>query len=45
MTSQPEKKTIAMHKLANISRNKNKQTIKFDQVNMRKTFVKRPYTK
>ena len=32
MTSQPRKQTIAIHILANISRSKGSQTIKFDQL-------------
>ena len=32
MTSEPEKQTIAMHILPNISRNKSNQTMKFGQL-------------
>ena len=42
MTSQPGKKTIAKHKLSNISRNKGNQSMKVGQLierNMRKIFL------
>ena len=43
MTSQPGKKTIAIHMLPNISRNKGNQTMKFVQLlqyNVGKIFLK-----
>ena len=43
MTSQPGKKTIAMHILTNISRNKGNQAMEFGhliQYNMRNMFLK-----
>ena len=43
MTSQPEKKMTAIHKLLNISRSKDRQMIKFGQFleyNMRNIFLK-----
>ena len=48
MTSQPEKQTIAMHILPNISRSKSNQTMKYGQLmkyNKRNTFIERLYTK
>ena len=42
------KKTITIHILANISKSKGNQTMKFDQLieyNMRNTFVVKSYTK
>ena len=48
MTSQPEKQTISIHILPNISRSKGNQTIKFVQLikyNMRKIFLENSYTK
>ena len=47
MTSQPGKKTIAIHILTNISRIKDNQ-VKLGQIteyNMRNIFFERPYTK
>ena len=48
MTSQPRKQTIAIHILPYISRNKDNQAVKFDQLieyNMRKIFLEKPYPK
>ena len=48
MTSKPGKKTIAIHILPNISRNKDNHTMKFVQLieyNMRKVFLEKSYTK
>ena len=48
MTSQPTQQTIAIHILANISRSKDNQTIKFGQFivyNMRNIFVEKSSTK
>ena len=48
MTSQPGKQTIAIHILANISRSKGNQTMKFGQLierNMRLIFLQKSYTK
>ena len=48
MMSQPGKQTIAIHILPNISRCKDNQTIKFDQLITYKTrynFLKKSYTK
>ena len=48
MTSQLRKKTIAIHKLAHISRSKGNQTIKFGQLVgyiMRNIFLEKLYTK
>ena len=48
MTSKPGKKTIAIHIIPNISRNKDKHTMKFVQLieyNMRKVFLEKSYTK
>ena len=48
MTSQPGLQTIAIHILPNISRSKDNQTMKFDQLieyKMRNTFVEKSYTK
>ena len=47
MTSQPEKQTIAIYILPNISRTKDNQTMKFGQLieyNMGNTFLKNSYT-
>ena len=47
MTPQPGKQTIAMHILANISRSKGNQTMKFGQLiefNMKNIFLKKSYT-
>ena len=44
MTSQPEKQTIAIHILLNISRRKGNQTMKFGQLteyNMRNIFLEK----
>ena len=46
--SQPEKQTNAMHKLLNIPRSKDNQTIKFGQLveyNMRNIFLEKLYAK
>ena len=48
MTSQPGKETIAIHIMCNISRIKDNQTMKFDQLmeyNMRNTFLEKSYRK
>ena len=48
MTSQPEKQTIAIHILRNISRRKGNQTIKFGQLieySMKNIFLKKSYRK
>ena len=48
MTSQPGKQTIAIHMLANISRSKGNQTMRFGQLmecNMRNIFPEKSYTK
>ena len=48
MTSQPGLQTTAIHILPNISRSKDNQTMKFDQLieyKMRNTFVEKSYTK
>ena len=48
MTSQPRKQTIAIHILQYISRNKDKQTMKFGQLiecNMRNIFFQKSYIK
>ena len=48
MTSQPGKKTIAIHILPNISRSKGNQTMKYGQLiqyNMRNIFLKKSYIK
>ena len=48
MTSQPGKKTIAIHTLPYISRSKDNQTVKFGQLiecNMRKIFLEQFYPK
>ena len=48
MTSQPRKQTIAIHILANISRSKGNQTMKFNQTmecKMRIFFLQISYTK
>ena len=48
MTSKPGKKTIAIHIIPNISRSKDKHTMKFVQLieyNMRKVFLEKSYTK
>ena len=48
MTSQPGSQTIAIHILPNISRSKDNQSMKFDQLieyNVRNTFVEKSYTK
>ena len=46
--SQPGEKTIVIHILPNISRNKGNQTIRFGQLmeyNMRDILLEKPYTK
>ena len=48
MTSQPGKQTIAIHIMSNISRIKDNQTMKFDQLieyNMRNIFLEKSYRK
>ena len=48
MTSQPEKQTIVIHILPNISRSKANQTMKFGQLIkyiMRHIFLEKSYTK
>ena len=48
MTSQPGSQTTAVHILANISRSKGNQTMKFGQsieYNMRNNFLKKSYRK
>ena len=48
MTSQLGQQTIAIHILPSISRSKDNQTMKFDQLieyNMRNIFVEKLYTK
>ena len=48
MTSQPGKKTIIIHVLPNILRNKDNQAMKFGQLreyNMKNIFLEKPYTK
>ena len=48
MASQPGLQTTAIHILPNISRSKDNQTMKFDQLieyKMRNTFVEKSYTK
>ena len=48
MTSQPEKQTIAINTLPNISGSKDNQTMKFDQLieyNTRNIFREKSYTK
>ena len=48
MTWQPQKQTIAIHILPNISRSKGTQTIKFGHLiknNMRNTFLEKLYIK
>ena len=48
MTSQPRKQTIAIHILSNISRSKENQTMKFDQLieyNMKNIFLEKSSTK
>ena len=46
MTSESGKQTIAMHILANISRSKGNQTMKFDQLtNLILVFLKKSYAK
>ena len=48
MTSQPGKRTIAIHMLPYISRGKDNHTVKFGQLieyNMRKIFLEQSYTK
>ena len=48
MTSQPGSQTIAIRILPNISRSKDNQTVKFDQLieyNMKKIFVEKSYAK
>ena len=48
MTSEPGKKTIAIHILANIFRREGNQTMKFGyliEYNTRNIFLKKPYTK
>ena len=44
MTSQPEKQTIAIHKLFNITRSKDNQAMKYGQLieyNMKKGFLEK----
>ena len=48
MTSQPGTQTIAIHILSYMSRSKDNQTVKFDQLieyNMRKIFLEKSYPK
>ena len=48
MTSKPRKQTVAIHILPYISRKKDNQAVKFDQLieyNMRKIFLEKPYPK
>ena len=48
MTTQPGKKTTAIHILPNISRSKGSQTMKFSQLieyNMKNIFLEKSYTK
>ena len=48
MTSQPGKQTIAIYIWPYISRSKDNQTVKFDQLieyNMRKSFLEKSYPK
>ena len=48
MTSQPEKQTIAIHILPNISKSKDNQTMKFGQLiyhHIRNIFLEKSYTK
>ena len=48
MTSQPGSQTISMHILTNISRSKDNQAMKFDQLtecNVRNIFLEKSYTK
>ena len=48
MTSHPEKQTIAIHILPNISRSKGNQTMEFNQLleyNMKNIFLEKSYTK
>ena len=48
MTSQPGYQTIVIHMLANISRSKGNQTMKFGQLiecNMRNILLEKSYTK
>ena len=48
MSSQPGKQTIALQILPNISRSKDNQTMKFDQLikyNIRNIFLEKSYTK
>ena len=48
MTSQPGLQTIVIHMLANISRSKGNQIMKFGQLieyDMRNTFLEKSYTK
>ena len=48
MTSQPEKQTIAIHMLPNISRSKGNQTMKsgqFIECKMRNIFLEKSHTK
>ena len=48
MTSQPAKRTSAIHILPNISRSKGNQTIQFGQLieyNMRNIFLEKSYSK
>ena len=48
MTSQPTKRTSAIHILPNISRSKGNQTIQFGQLieyNMRNIFLEKSYSK
>ena len=48
MTPQPAKQTIAVHILLNVSKSKDNETMKFDQLikyNMRNIFLEKPYAK
>ena len=48
VTSQPEKETLAIHIMPNVSRSKGNQILKFGQLiehNMRIIFLEKPYTK
>ena len=48
MTLQPEKRTIAIHKMSNISLSKDNQPMKFSQLieyKMKKLFLEKSFTK
>ena len=48
MTLQPEKRTIAIHKMSNISLSKDNQPMKFSQLieyKMKKMFLEKSFTK